>query len=104
MLNSNKKFEDNGLAITPADPRAHDSVKVIYNGLLVKSGAGAVWAHVGFDGDWNHVNDYKMEKTDHGFTADIPMQYADTLNIAFKDCASNWDNNSGNNYSFHIAH
>jgi len=36
-----------------------------------------------------------MKRTSIGFEATIPVMEADTLNICFKDCANNWDNNSG---------
>ncbi|MBP2650186.1 MAG: hypothetical protein H6Q74_1011 [Firmicutes bacterium] len=42
-------------------------------------------------------------KKANNYEADVPMHQADTLNIAFKDCADNWDNNAGKNYSFDIA-
>lgn len=38
------------------------------------------------------------------FEVNFLVQYSDNLNIAFRDFASNWDNNSGDNYSFGIAH
>ncbi|NJD02351.1 MAG: carbohydrate-binding protein, partial [Ruminiclostridium sp.] len=37
-----------------------------------------------------------------GFETTIPVMKADTLNVAFKDCANHWDNNSGMNYSFDV--
>ena len=45
-----------------------------------------------------------MEKIDNGFEVNVLVRNSDTLNIAFRDAAANWDNNSGDNYSFGIAH
>jgi hypothetical protein len=102
MLNSNDRYRQNGITIFPATPHAHDDVKIIYNGLLPQSGAAEVWAHVGYGETWENAHDYPMIKTWHDFETVVPVQPATTLNIAFKDCAGNWDNNSGNNYSFVI--
>ncbi len=41
-----------------------------------------------------------MTRTDKGFEVSIPVLKADKLNVCFKDCANNWDNNSGKNYIF----
>jgi hypothetical protein len=100
----NDRYKANGLVISPFAPHAQDSVKVLYNGLLLQNGANEVWVHVGFGEKWDKAHDYKMEKTDNGFEVNFMVQYSDTLNIAFRDSASNWDNNSGDNYSFGIAH
>jgi hypothetical protein len=97
-------YERNGIVIDPAPPRTYGSVKVSYNGLLAKSGAAELYVHTGFGEKWNDIHDYQMSKTANGFEAKISVHSADTLNIAFKDCANNWDNNSGRNYSFDIEH
>jgi hypothetical protein len=104
LRNSNNEYQKNGVLIQPATPLPNKTVKIVYNGLLAKSGATHVLAHVGFGQKWDHIHDYWMEETSNGFETDVPVQHADTLNIAFKDCATNWDNNSGKNYNFDIAH
>lgn len=79
-----------------------DNAKIIYKGLLSKSGANHVYAHVGYGNQWNNLSDIKMSKTSEGFEAELPIISHDRLNVVFKDCANNWDNNSGWNYSFEI--
>lgn len=96
-------YQQKGVTIQPAIPRAQTSATLKYDGLLARSGAHGVYAHVGFGANWSNTQDIRMSRTANGFTASIPVQYADTLNIAFKDCANNWDNNSGKNYSFDIS-
>jgi hypothetical protein len=44
-----------------------------------------------------------MMRTGMGFETTVPVIKPDTLNVAFKDCANNWDNNSGMNYSFDVT-
>ncbi|MBP2656528.1 MAG: hypothetical protein H6Q73_4097 [Firmicutes bacterium] len=104
LRNSNNEYEQNGLSIQPATPHPNSTVKIAYHGLLAQSGAHGLYAHVGFGRDWNHAQDFKMTKKSNIYEADVPVLRADTLNIAFKDCADNWDNNSGRNYSFDIGH
>jgi len=99
----NNEYINNGIAISPAIPTAGDNVRIVYDGLLVKSGASDVFAHVGFGSNWDKVSDYRMQRTSMGFEASIPVQNATTLNLAFKDCANNWDNNSGRNYVFDVT-
>ncbi len=94
-------YVSEGVKIIPANPSPQESVEIVYNGLLPRSGATEVYARVGFDEDWRTTQDYSMRKTDYGFetTLHIP-QYAETLKMCFKDAANNWDNNSGANYTF----
>lgn len=92
-----------GVSISPAIPTTGEKVKIMYDGLLAKSGATDIYAHVGFGSAWDNLYDYRMNKTDTGFEVTVPVKSADTINICFKDCAGNWDNNSGMNYSFDIS-
>jgi len=47
---------------------AGENLTVMYDGLLSKSGASHVYAHVGFDRDWKHVYDYQVvRQTYHRF-------------------------------------
>jgi len=101
--NSNAEYQKNGIFIQPTTLLPNHTVKIVYDGLLAKSGASHVLAHVGFGENWDHAHDYLMERKSNGFETAVTLQHADTLNIAFKDCATNWDNNSGKNYSFDIA-
>jgi hypothetical protein len=99
---TNDEYRNNGVTIHPSTPHAHDNAQLSYNGLLSQNGASEVYAHIGFDANWTKTHDYRMEKTSRGYEVAIPVQSADTLNVAFKDCANNWDNNSGKNYTFDI--
>ena len=103
-IDSNNRFISNGITITPATPKAGESVRIIYDGLLAKSGASDVLAHVGFGNRWENIFDYRMVKTVTGFEATVQVpSNTNNLNICFKDCASNWDNNSGMDYSFNVV-
>ncbi|MCX7746702.1 MAG: carbohydrate-binding protein [Clostridia bacterium] len=97
------EYISNGVAVSPSVPSAGENCKIVYDGLLSKSGATHLFAHIGFGNDWNNSADYEMKKITTGFEVSVPITNADTLNICFKDCADNWDNNSGKNYSFDIA-
>jgi hypothetical protein len=96
-------YISNGVYISPAIPTAGKKVKVVYDGLLAKSGAAHVYARVGFGNKWNNLYDFPMNKTEMGFEATIPVLKSDSMNLCFKDCANNWDNNSGVNYSFTVT-
>jgi len=100
---ANNDYMSNGITIKPSTPSVGENLTIMYDGLLSKSGASHVYAHVGFDSSWSHVYDYPMIRTSMGFEATIPVVEADTLNICFKDCANNWDNNCGANYSFDVS-
>ena len=99
------KYQKNsGVFLHPEVPSEPGFSKLAYNGLLFKSGATEVYAHVGYGRKWENTQDYKMTKTDEGFEATIPIrQHAGLLNVCFKDSANNWDNNAGANYSFLIS-
>lgn len=100
---SNNDYMHNGVVIKPSLPTPGDSITVMYDGLLSKSGASHVYAHTGFGDNWERTFDYPMTRTSSGFETTINVEHADTLNICFKDCADNWDNNSGKNYTFDIS-
>ena len=78
-------------------------LRLSYNGLLAKSGAQDVYAAVSYgdNENWKNVKYYPMGKTEQNtFEALLPIKKNTNLNVAFKDGADHWDNNSGNNYSF----
>ncbi len=82
-----------------------DEIKLTYDGLLTKSGAKEVFAVVGFGDNksWDNVSTYPMSSTNqHAYELSIPVKENGQLNVAFKDSANNWDNNSGKNYTFYI--
>lgn len=77
--------------------------KISYSGLLAQSGAQEVCGVFGFGSNqnWEAVTtlEFKKEGGDT-FQAIIPVEQGKNINIAFKDSADNWDNNSGMNYTF----
>lgn len=99
--NSNE-YLANSVIISPTNPHPGEAVKITYNGLLPKSGAANVYAHVGYGYNWQDAHDVQMTRTPAGFEATVTAANNDTLCVAFKDAASNWDNNSGLNYNFNI--
>lgn len=103
MRNNKRLYRKNGIMINPGTLHRDQHVKILYDGLLNQNGATHVYAHVGFDKEWNNEQDYPMVKKSNGFEVRIQVEDANTLNVAFKDCANNWDNNSGQNYTFDIA-
>lgn len=98
----NKKYNANGLAIIPAFPAKGETVRVVYNGLLARSGADKVYVRFGFGEEWDKELDYRMTRTDTGFEAAVPVAAGDTLNLCFHDSAGHWDNNSGQNYFYEV--
>ena len=77
-------------------------VKISYTGKLFQDQAEEVFIHYGFGDNWDNVSDLKMEKTELGFQAEIPLINASTFNFCFKDNNNNWDNNFNANYVFPI--
>ena len=93
-------YSVNGIHI---EERADDRIRLSYDGLLAKSGADGVYAVVGFgdNSNWKDVMYYPMQNTGYqSFEVYIPQNKNEGLNIAFKDSAYNWDNNTGANYTF----
>ncbi|MBP2651022.1 MAG: Carbohydrate binding domain (family 25) [Firmicutes bacterium] len=98
------EYLNNGVTLTPAIPSPYDDVELAYSGLLAKNGATEIFAHVGFDNAWTSASDYIMTKSEYGYKAKIYIpSNAEFLKVCFKDAANNWDNNSGNNYSFLLS-
>jgi hypothetical protein len=100
---ANTKYKGNGVTISPAAPAKGDTARVVYSGLLAQNGANKLYVHVGFGDGWRKTADYRMVKTDQGFETDVPVALDATINMCFKDSADNWDNNSGQNYSFEVT-
>ena len=98
------EYLSNGVTISPAIPRPGDSVGITYSGLLAQNGADQVTAKIGFDSSWDNTTEIEMSKTPAGFYTAVPIypNYT-TLNVCFRDTAGNWDNNSGENYSFLLS-
>jgi hypothetical protein len=70
---------------------------------LAKNGANHIYAKVGYGNKWENESFFQMSKSSTGFETSIPVSNGDTMNLVFKDCANNWDNNSGRNYIFDVT-
>lgn len=85
--------------IEPSVARRGETIRVNYQGLLKNSGAQSVYLHYGFD-QWNSPQTMRMERSEDGiFRADVHVSGSNEMNFCFKDCANNWDNNSGHNWN-----
>lgn len=100
---TNNKYRDSGISVTPTILNKGDTAHVRYQGLLANSGAEKVYVYVGYGGNWERAIDYKMVRTPNGFEAQVPVSAQNGLIICFHDNANNWDNNSGQNYSFEVS-
>jgi len=77
--------------------------RISYSGLLAKSGAQEICGVYGYGSNqnWENVTTLQFRKEGDGsFHAIVPIEQGKNINIAFKDPAENWDNNSGMNYTF----
>jgi hypothetical protein len=95
-----------GVFVSPLPITAGDRVTLKYNGLLSRSGATRVFAHIGYGPrNWVEITDMPMTKEPDGtWTTQIQIDrdQVSPLNVCFHDSAHNWDNNYGNNWSFEI--
>jgi hypothetical protein len=98
-MTSYNQFADKGIHLY----NYGDRTKLVYEGILAKSGARDVFAVIGYgsNDNWEDINYYPMQHTGGtAFELMIPEKDGKSMNIAFKDGADNWDNNSGANYTF----
>ncbi|GMA58223.1 alpha-glucosidase [Alicyclobacillus sacchari] len=81
---------------------AGQQATVIYNGSLAAS-ASSMTMHWGYNG-WSGTTNTPMTKQSNGtWTATITVPFgAQTLNTAFYNQSSTWDNNNSNNYNFSV--
>lgn len=92
-------YTENGVFLKEAS----DVFKLTYSGILVKDGAQDVYAVVGLDdnGSWKDIRYYPMHKTgEQAYEVLFPVRNLENINVAFKDGADHWDNNSGRNYTY----
>ncbi len=102
-ISKNSEYEDNGVVVTPSVPAIGKKTKVIYDGLLAKSGADDVYARIGFGSDWEYTLELEMSKiSDDSFETSFTVPVNKPLNVCFRDGLNNWDNNSGSNYTFDV--
>ncbi len=103
MARTKQLYEDSGVELSKATINVGDEITLLYRGLLAKSGADSVYAHIGYGDNWEGKEFIPMEKVEDVFKATIKVNVSDKLNIAFKDSVDNWDNNSQQNYSFNVS-
>ena len=96
-------YDENGVKLSKQSAKIGDKVELIYNGLLKNSGATEVKAHIGYNEGWDEIQTLDMELKDDAFTVSLTLTNSGTLKCAFVDPLGNWDNNSGENYSFKVA-
>lgn len=80
-----------------------NQLKLTYSGLLAQNGAVEMYSVIGYGDNqsWEDTNYFPMNKVDsRTFELVFPVNKPGNINIAFTDGFNNWDNNSGNNYSF----
>lgn len=95
----NQRYQSNGVSLSKVSDH---TVALKYDGLLAKSGADDVYSVIGYgsNSNWENVQTIRMNRFGNSFHADIPAMHGMNINVAFKDSAENWDNNSGMNYTF----
>ena len=93
-------YSNNGIIVDPTVVKNGDQLKIVYDGLLAKSGAEHIYVRIGEGSKFYNEQDVRMEKTgENRFQAECYVQpTSETVNFCFKDCANNWDNNNGKNY------
>lgn len=78
------------------------TVKISYTGKFFQENCEKVYAHYGFNEEWDNLNDVEMQKTELGFQTEIELQEGETFNLCFKNEKDEWDNNESKNYVFPI--
>lgn len=89
--------------INSADLYQGKTAKIVYNGSLGNAESDEVYIHLGFGLMWDNLTEIKMQKTNDGYIAEVPMVKADTLSFCFRDTKNNWDNNSCRNYTYAVS-
>ncbi|HEX9058857.1 MAG TPA: carbohydrate-binding protein [Clostridia bacterium] len=103
MTQNNQNYLGNGVAISKLPVYVGDEVTITYDGLLLKSGADKIYAYVGYGDEWNEKGFIPMNYEFDAFKTTFKVISDGTLNVAFKDSADNWDNNSLENYKFEVS-
>ena len=83
----------------------NNRVKISYTGKFFQEECEQVFAHYGFNEDWDNVDEIEMVKTDLGFQIEVDIKEGETFNLCFKTIRNDseeWDNNNGENYIFPI--
>ena len=95
-------FDDNRVSCEPTLPHPGTTMQVNYRGLLKNAGANHIYFHYGFD-HWTNISTIPMNHSDDGdFDVSIIAAGDHEINFCFKDCAGNWDNNQGSNWTIKL--
>ncbi|MCX8130542.1 MAG: carbohydrate-binding protein [Clostridia bacterium] len=103
MTKTVQQYSENGVIVSKLPIYAGDDLTITYDGLLAKCGANMIYVHIGYGEEWENKDLIAMEFDGGVFKTTLKSVMAGNLNIAFKDSAENWDNNSSSNYSFEIS-
>lgn len=92
-----------GVQVKPESADGSDVV-ILYNGRLAGPGPKRLYLHFGYGDNrsWSRIGELLMQSTDRGWEAAMHMGEDRQLNFCFKDEADNWDDNSGQNWSYRI--
>lgn len=99
MASINNSYSNSGVELSDA----RNTLRLVYKGILAKSGAEEINAVIGYGNNlsWEDTTHYPMKNNnDQTFELMLPVTRTGNINIAFTDLMGNWDNNSGQNYSF----
>lgn len=98
-LFDNQRYRENGVSLSKVSDH---TMTVKYDGLLAQCGADDVYTVVGYgnNNSWENIQTIRMNRFGNSFHADVPTMHGMNVNLAFKDSADNWDNNSGMNYTY----
>lgn len=99
---SANSYSNNGVQLSEVK-ESPNMLKLYYSGLLAHNGASDIYSVIGYGDNhsWEDTSYFPMNKVDSKtFELVFPVNKPGNINIAFKDGFNNWDNNSGNNYSF----
>lgn len=103
MIKNLQTYSENGVTISKEKIIVGDTIILTYDGLLAKSGADVIVAHIGYGDSWDEKAYIPMDAVDGVFKVTFKVKQLNDLNITFKDGADNWDNNSMNNYTFEVS-
>jgi hypothetical protein len=103
MAANKNAYIENGISTSKTSLKVGDSITVTYNGLLANCGADSITMHIGYGDGWENKEFIPMEYDNGIFKASLVVDYSGSLNVAFKDSAENWDNNSGSDYTFKVS-
>ena len=76
-LYTNIKFSNNLIG--------NKACTITYSGYLYENNSQAIRIVYGYGNEWQHTTEQLMEKTEHGFEAQINVLDYDTFNFCFRN-------------------